>query len=320
MKLVVLDSYTAVSTDLSLDCFKPYCDEMAVYERTPPEEVAARIGDAEAVLINKTVITRRIFELCPRLQYIGLFATGYNVVDIEAAKDHGVVVSNAPAYSTNAVAQLTFAMILHFYSLVSSHDARVHTGEWTNCRDFCFYDPRIRELAGKTIGLIGFGNIAKKVAQLAQAFDMPVLVWSRTQYPEYENQMLRFVPFETLLQNSDIVSLHCPLFPSTYHLIDRSAVAQMKAGALLVNTARGAVLDEQAVADALNSGHLSGAGIDVAEKEPIPGDSPLLSAKNCVITPHIAWACRESRERLIETVLDNFQSFLAGKPKNNVAK
>ena len=176
MKLIVLDSYAAVSTDLSLDCLKPYCDRMEVYERTPPELLAARIGDAEAILVNKTVITRSIMEQCPNLRYIGLFATGYNVVDIAAAKERGIVVSNAPSYSTNAVAQLTFGLILHFYCLIASHDARVHAGEWTNCRDFCFYDPRIRELSGKTIGLVGFGNIAKKVASLAQAFDMNVLV------------------------------------------------------------------------------------------------------------------------------------------------
>lgn len=320
MKLVVLDSFAAVSTDLSLDCLKPYCEEIAVYERTPADMLLSRIGDAEAILINKTVITRDIMEQCPNLKYIGLFATGYNVVDIQAAKERGIVVANAPAYSTNAVAQLTFGLILHFYCLIALHDARVHTGEWTNCRDFCFYDPRIRELAGKTIGLVGFGNIAKKVASLAQAFDMNVLVWSRTVYPEYESKTLRFVSFEELLKNSDMVSLHCPLFPETYHLINKDAVGKMKRGAILINTARGAVIDEQAVADGLNSGHLAGAGVDVAETEPIPADSPLLSAKNCVITPHIAWACRESRERLIEIVKDNFCAFLAGNPTNNVAE
>lgn len=320
MKLIVLDSYAAVSTDLSLDCLKPYCDEMEVYERTPPELLIERIGDAEAILINKTVITRQIMEACPKLRYIGLFATGYNVVDIAAAREKGIVVANAPSYSTNAVAQLTFGMILHFYCLTAEHDRRVHDGEWTNCKDFCFYDPRIRELAGKTIGLIGFGNIAKKVARLAHAFDMKVLVWSRTVYPEYESADLRFVSFDALLQNSDIVSLHCPLFPETHHLIDAAAVARMKPGALLVNTARGAVIDEQAVADALNTGHLAGAGVDVAEKEPINADSPLLTAKNCVITPHIAWACRESRERLIEIVKDNLAAYVNGTPTNNVAE
>ena len=320
MKLIVLDSYAAVSTDLSLDCLKPYCDRMEVYERTPPELLAARIGDAEAILVNKTVITRSIMEQCLNLRYIGLFATGYNVVDIVAAKERGIVVSNAPSYSTSAVAQLTFGLILHFYCLIASHDARVHAGEWTNCRDFCFYDPRIRELSGKTIGLVGFGHIAKKTAALAQAFDMNVLVWSRTVYPEYESKSLCFVSFDELLKNSDIVSLHCPLFPETTRLSKAEAVSKMKKGAILINTARGAVIDEQAVADGLNSGHLAGAGIDVAEKEPIPAESPLLSAKNCVITPHIAWACRESRERLIEIVKDNFCAFLAGKPKNNVAE
>ena len=320
MKLIVLDSYAAVSTDLSLDCLKPYCDTMEVYERTPPELLIERIGDAEAILINKTVITREIMDACKNLRYIGLFATGYNVVDIEAAKEKGIVVANAPAYSTNGVAQLTLGMILHFYCLTAEHDRRVHNGEWTNCKDFCFYDPRIRELAGKTIGLVGFGNIAKKVAKLAQAFDMKVLVWSRTVYPEHESEDLKFVSFDELLKNSDIVSLHCPLFESTRRLINADSIAKMKDGALLINTARGAVIDEQAVADALNSGKLIGAGVDVAEVEPIPASSPLLTAKNCVITPHIAWACRESRERLIGIVKDNLAAFLAGNPTNNVAR
>lgn len=319
MKLVVLDSYAAVSTDLSLDCLKPLCDEMTVYERTNPEDVVSRIGDAEAILINKTVISRGIMEQCPKLRYIGIFATGYNIVDIDAARERGIVVANAPAYSTNGVAQLAFGMILHFYSLIAEHNRRVHAGEWQNCKDFCFYDPRIRELAGKTLGLVGFGNISKKMAQLAQAFDMNVLVFSRTVYPEYESASLRFVSFDELLRDSDVVSLHCPLFKETTRLINAEAVAKMKKGAVLINTARGAVIDEQAVADGLNSGHLAGAGVDVAEKEPINADSPLLTAKNCVITPHIAWACRESRERLIEIVRDNFEAFLNGMPENNVA-
>lgn len=319
MKLVVLDSYAAVSTDLSLGDFHALCDEMTVYDRTPADKIVERIGDAEMILINKTIITRAVMESCPNLKYIGLFATGYNVVDIECAKERDIVVSNAPAYSTNGVAQLTFAFLLHFFSLVAKHNDEVHHGAWCESEDFCFYDPRIRELAGKTIGLVGFGNIAKKVAQIAQAFDMNVLVYSRTVYPQYESDTLRFVSLDTLLKESDVISLHCPLFKETTRLINSETIAKMKKGALLINTARGGVIDEQAVADALNSGHLAGAGLDVATVEPINEDSPLLTAKNCVITPHIAWACKESRERLIDIVYENTEAFVNGTPKNNVA-
>ena len=319
MKLVVLDSYAAVSTDLSLSNFHALCDEMTVYDRTPADKIVERIGDAEMILINKTIITRAVMESCPNLKYIGLFATGYNVVDTECAKERGIVVSNAPAYSTNGVAQLTFAFLLHFFSLVTKHNDEVHHGAWCESEDFCFYDPRIRELAGKTIGLIGFGNIAKKVAQIAQAFDMNVLVYSRTVYPQYESDTLHFVSLDTLLKESDVISLHCPLFKETTRLINSQTIAKMKKGALLINTARGGAIDEQAVADALNSGHLAGAGLDVATVEPINEDSPLLTAKNCVITPHIAWACKESRERLIDIVYENTEAFVNGTPKNNVA-
>lgn len=320
MKLVVLDSYAAVSTDLSLDCLKELADEMEVYDRTPPEKIISRIGGAELVLINKTTLSAGTLAQCPKLRYIGLFATGYNIVDIDYCRAHGIVVANAPSYSTNAVAQMVFAYLLHFTSMVSWHDGEVHAGKWQNCKDFAFYHPAICELAGKTIGLIGFGNIGRKVAALAQAFDMEVLVHSRTVHPELENEHLRFVPLEELLQKSDFVSLHCPLFPETTRLIDAQALARMKPTAILINTARGGIIDEQAVSDALNSGELAGAAVDVATIEPINADSPLLTAKNCVITPHIAWAAKEARARLIGIVHDNLKAFLAGTPTNNVAK
>lgn len=320
MKIVVLDSYAAVSTDLSLQCMEKLCDSMEVYDRTAPEDVVSRIGSAEIVLINKTVLRAETLAQCPNVRYIGLFATGYNVVDIDYCRSRGIVVSNAPAYSTSSVAQYVFAYALHFYSMVGDHDARVHAGEWQNCKDFAFYDPRISELAGKTIGIVGFGSIGRKVAQIAQAFDMKVLVHTRTPHPEEENDCLCFVPLDVLLQKSDIVTLHCPLFAETERLINRDALAKMKPSALLINTARGGILDEQAVADALNSGRIRGAAVDVATVEPIPADCPLLTAKNCVITPHIAWAVREARERLIGIVCDNVRAFLAGAPVNNVAE
>lgn len=320
MKLVVLDGYAAVSTDLSLDCLRDLVDSMEVYERTPPGEILSRIGDAELILINKTVLSAEMLAQCPNLRYIGLFATGYNIVDVNYCREHGIVVSNAPAYSTNAVAQMVFAYLLHFASMVEWHDREVHAGAWQNCKDFAFYNPAIHELAGKTLGIVGFGSIGRKTAALARAFDMEVLVYSRTVHPEDETEHLHYVPFTELLERSDYLSLHCPLFQETARLIDADALARMKPTAILVNTARGGVIDEQAVADALNSGRLAGAAVDVAAIEPINADSPLLTAKNCVITPHIAWAARESRERLIGLVRDNLAAFLEGHPTNNVAK
>lgn len=318
MKLVVLDSYAAVSNDLTLDGLNQFCDSLSVYDRTPPELTVERIGDAEMVIVNKTVLSKEVLSKCPNVKYIGLFATGYNIIDIDYARERGIVVSNAPAYSTAGVAQLTFALILQFYNMVDKHDRMVHEGQWQNCIDFCFYDRGISELQGKTIGIIGFGAIGKKVAQLANAFDMNVLVHSRTVYTEYTN--VSFVSLDTLLQNSDIVSLHCPLFKETEKMINKQALDKMKSSSIIINTSRGGMVDEQALADALNSGKIKGAGIDVVSVEPILSGNPILTAKNCVITPHIAWAGKETRERLIGIVCENVKSFLDGKPKNNVAK
>lgn len=318
MKLVVLDSYAAVSNDLTLDGLNQFCDSLSVYDRTPPELTVERIGDAEMVIVNKTVLSKEVLSKCPNVKYIGLFATGYNIIDIDYARERGIVVSNAPAYSTAGVAQLTFALILQFYNMVDKHDRMVHEGQWQNCIDFCFYDRGISELQGKTIGIIGFGAIGKKVAQLANAFDMNVLVHSRTVYTEYTN--VSFVSLDTLLQNSDIVSLHCPLFKETEKMINKQALDKIKSSSIIINTSRGGMVDEQALADALNSGKIKGAGIDVVSVEPILSGNPILTAKNCVITPHIAWAGKETRERLIGIVCENVKSFLDGKPKNNVAK
>ena len=319
MKLVILDSYTTVSTDLSLDCLRELVDSMEVYERTPPEQTAARIGDAELVLTNKTVLSREVLEQCPNVAYIGLFATGYNVIDVDYCRERGIVVSNAPAYSTNAVAQMVFAFLLRACSMVARHDREVHEGRWQTCRDFTFYDPAICEVAGKTIGIIGAGSIGRKVMQLARAFDMNVLFYSRTVYPELENDFVHFVSLETLLQTSDVVTLHCPLFPETKELMNRERLAMMKPSALLINTARGGVIDEQAVADALRAGTIRYYAADVTTVEPISPDNPLLNAPNCVLTPHIAWAAKEARARLIGIVRENLLHFLQGHPTNNVA-
>lgn len=320
MKLVVLDSYCAVSNDLSLDCLKEYCDELVVYERTNKEDVVKRIGDAQMVIVNKTVLSKDVLSQCKNLKYIGLFATGYNIVDIEYANQRGIVVSNAPSYSTSGVAQLTFAFIMNFYNMVDKHNTRVHNGEWESCKDFCFYDKEIRELYNKTIGIIGFGSIGKQVARIAQAFDMKVLVYSRTKYLEYENENLKFVDFEFLIENSDIVSIHCPLFKETENLIGEKELSKMKKTSILINTARGPIVNEQALANALNQEQIMGACVDVVSFEPILPTNPLLKAKNCIITPHIAWAGKETRARLIDIVSNNIKAFISGNPQNNVAK
>ena len=319
MKLVILDSYTAVSTDLSLGCLHEIVSDITVYDRTQPEDVVSRIGDATMVLINKTTLTKEMLKECPNIQYIGIFATGFNMVDINYCKENGIIVSNVPGYSTNGVAQLTFSFILNFAFMVDKHNKEVHEGKWVENDNFCYYDPRITELAGKTLGLVGFGNIAKQVARIAAAFDMNVLVYSRTRYAEYETDRLKFVSLDALLGASDIISLHIPLFAETENLIDAEAIKKMKNSAILINTARGAIIDEQAVADALNKGTLAGAGLDVVTVEPVDPKNPLLTAKNCVITPHIAWGCRESRDRLIGVVCENIKAYIKGAPENNVA-
>ncbi len=317
MKIVVLDSHAVLSGDMTLDRLKEF-GTVVNYDRTPPELTASRIGDAEMILTNKTVIDRAVMEACPNLKYIGLFATGYNVIDVEAAKEKGIVVCNAPAYSTAGVAQLTFAFMLHFYSMAAAHNDRVHAGEWEKSADFCFYDRQICELSGKTLGLIGYGSIGRQVARIALAFDMQVIVYSRTVYPECENERLHFVALEELYQRSDIISIHCPLFDETRGMIDRRAIDQMKKNVIIINTARGPILNEQDVADALNADRIAGAGVDVVSVEPILSNNPLLSAKNCVITPHIAWAGRESRQRLLEIVYQNIKGFLEGNIVNQV--
>ncbi len=318
MKIVVLDSHATISDDMNLDNLSDF-GEVIIYDRTPAVLTADRIGDAECIITNKTVITKEIMDSCPSLKYIGLFATGYNIIDVEYAKQKGIVVCNAPGYSTDGVAQITIALILYFYSMVAQHDSRVKAGEWQNCADFCFYSKSLTELAGKTIGLIGFGNIAKKVAQISLAFGMQVLVYNRTVYPEYENDNLKFVSLDEVYANSDIISLHCPLSDDTKGMINRSSIEKMKQHAVIINTARGGLIEEQDLANALNSGRLYGAGVDVVSREPIKAENPLLTAKNCIITPHIAWAGKETRLRLLDIVYDNLKHYAEGNVINNVA-
>ena len=315
MKIVILDAYAANSGDLSWDEFAALGD-LTVYDRTAQEDAAARIGDAEVVFINKVRLTDEIFAACPNLKLVSILATGYNIVDLAAAKRRGITVCNVPGYSTRAVVQMTFALLLEICQQVGLHSGAVHTGRWQTCPDFCFWDRPLIELDGKTMGIVGYGAIGSAVGTVAQALGMKLLVTARHEKPVPEGA--RFVSLPELLAQSDVVSLHCPQTAENARMIDAGALAQMKDGAILLNTARGGLLDEQAVADALRSGKLLAAGMDVVSAEPIRADNPLLTAPNCFLTPHIAWAPLETRRRLQAISAENLRAFLAGKPQNVV--
>ncbi len=315
MKIVILDAYAANPGDLSWDEFAAL-GELTVYDRTAQEDAAARIGDAEVVFINKVRLTDEIFAACPNLKLVSILATGYNIVDLAAAKRRGITVCNVPGYSTRAVVQMTFALLLEICQQVGLHSGAVHTGRWQTCPDFCFWDRPLIELDGKTMGIVGYGAIGSAVGTVAQALGMKLLVTARHEKPVPEGA--RFVSLPELLAQSDVVSLHCPQTAENARMIDAGALAQMKDGAILLNTARGGLLDEQAVAGALRSGKLLAAGMDVVSAEPIRADNPLLTAPNCFLTPHIAWAPLETRRRLQAISAENLRAFLAGKPQNVV--
>lgn len=315
MKIVILDAYAANPGDLSWDEFAAL-GELTVYDRTAQEDAAARIGDAEVVFINKVRLTDEIFAACPNLKLVSILATGYNIVDLAAAKRRGITVCNVPGYSTRAVVQMTFALLLEICQQVGLHSGAVHTGRWQTCPDFCFWDRPLIELDGKTMGIVGYGAIGSAVGTVAQALGMKLLVTARHEKPVPEGA--RFVSLPELLAQSDVVSLHCPQTAENARMIDAGALAQTKDGAILLNTARGGLLDEQAVADALRSGKLLAAGMDVVSAEPIRADNPLLTAPNCFLTPHIAWAPLETRRRLQAISAENLRAFLAGKPQNVV--
>lgn len=313
MKIVLLDAYTTNPGDLSWDWLKEY-GEFEVYDRTPREKVVERCKDAQIIITNKTVLDREILEQLPGLKFIELLSTGYNVIDCDYTREHGIPVCNIPAYSTAAVAQLTFALLLEMCNHVGMHNNSVHNGEWSSCPDFCYWKTPLTELLDKTFGIIGFGKIGQAVATIAIALGMNVQVYTPHPKKEFENEFLHFAPIDELLKNSDVVSLHCPLTPQTEKIVNADFLNQMKPGAYLINTSRGAVLDEQAVADALNSGKLAGAGMDVLSVEPPRDENPLLTAKNCIITPHIAWAGYETRSRLMEICKKNFKAYFEGNP------
>lgn len=316
MQIVILDAEIANPGDLSWEELEQM-GQVTAWPNTKPDEVAGRIGKAEAVITNKVPITAKAIAACPSLRYIGLLSTGYNVVDIAAAKAAGVPVCNVPGYATAGVAQSTFALLLEICNQVGRHSAEVHAGRWGQTQDWSFWSTSLVELAGKTMGIIGFGTIGKAVARIAKAMDMRVVAYSRTQNEEGRT-LAEYLPLNDVLRQSDVVSLHCPLLPETEGMINADAISKMKDGTILLNTARGALLNEEAVAEALNSGKLYAAGLDVVAKEPITENNPLLGAKNCFITPHIAWAAHETRQRLLGVVAANLRAFLAGNPTNVV--
>jgi len=293
--------------------------ELTVYDRTSPSELMERSEGAEALITNKTLITAENMEALPDLKYIGVLATGYNVVDIEAAKARGIVVTNIPAYSTSSVAQMVFAHILNITQRVGHYAEENSKGRWTNNADFCYWDTDLVELDGKKMGIVGFGNIGQATARIAQAFGMEVLLYTSKEQSAL-SQGMRKVALDELFAESDVISLHCPLTPDTKEMVNAERLKLMKPGAILVNTGRGPLVNEQDLADALNEGRIAAAGLDVLSVEPANADNPLLGAKNCFITPHIAWATKEARTRLMQIAVQNLKSYQEGYIINNVAK
>lgn len=316
MKIVILEGHAVNPGDLSWEVLNEF-GEITVYDRTAPEEAAARIGDAEIVLINKTPVTAELLDACPSVRLICVLATGYNVVDCCAAKERGVVVCNVPAYGTNAVAQFTFALLLELCHQAGVHSQAVHRGDWSRCPDFCFWYTKQTELVGKTIGIIGFGRIGQAVGKIAKAFGMNVLAYNRS-ISESGKSIARYVSLDELLKQSDIISLHCPMTPETDKLINRQSIGKMKDGAMLLNTARGGLIDEEALALALATGKISGYAADVVSVEPISPSNPLLNTPNTILTPHMAWAPVESRQRIIDCTANSIRGYLKGNPVNTV--
>lgn len=319
MKLVVLDGYTLNPGDLSWDGIKRFGD-LTVYERTPASEILERCKGAEIVFTNKTPLRQDVLAQLPDLKYIGVLATGYNVVDIDFARTMGIKVANVPGYGTASVVQLTFSLLFELCLHVQRHSDSVFKGDWVASADFCYWNYPLIEMEGKTLGIIGFGSIGQKVADVASAFGMKVVAYSRTQTDQSHRKNFQWLSLEELLKSSDVVSIHCPLFPETEGLINKNTLKLMKKSAFFLNTSRGPLVNEQDLADALNSGLIAGAGLDVLSVEPPSANNPLLSAKNCLITPHIAWATKEARTRLMEIVEHNLSSFLNGNPVNIVNK
>ncbi|MDC7229467.1 MAG: D-2-hydroxyacid dehydrogenase [Sphaerochaetaceae bacterium] len=313
-KIVILDGYTENPGDLSWDGFAELGD-LTVYDRTPSDLIAQRIADADIVITNKTPLTAETIKNAEKMQYIGVLATGYNVIDVQTAKERGVVVTNIPTYGTDAVAQFVFALLLEICHHVQHHSDAVKEGRWSKAPDFCFWDYPLIELVGKTMGIIGYGRIGQATGRIAKAFGMNVIAYDSYQNPELKDE---YVSLDTLLSESDVIALHCPLFPETEGIINKESIAKMKDGVILINNSRGPLIVEQDLVDALNSGKIAAAGLDVVSSEPIREDNPLLQAKNCLITPHISWAPKESRQRLMDIAVANLRGFLSGARQNVV--
>ena len=318
MKIVILDGFTTNSGDLSWNGISELGD-LTVYDRTAPGEVIDRCLGAEAVLTNKVIITDEVMQALPQLKYIGVMATGYNVVDIDAARRRGIVVTNVPAYSTPSVAQMVFAHLLNITNQVALHDRQVHEGRWAGNQDFCFYSAPLIELASKQMGIVGLGQTGSAVAKIALALGMRVMAFTSKSQESLPEGIIKG-SLDEMFATSDVVSLHCPLTPDTKHIVNAARLATMKPSAIVINTGRGPLVNEQDLADALNNGTIAAAAVDVLSTEPPTADNPLLAARNCHITPHIAWASQAARARLIDTLASNLKGYISGNVVNNVAK
>lgn len=319
MKIVVLDGYAENPGDLSWDEIAAL-GTLTVYDRTSftdEAEIIERIGDAEVIVTNKTPVSCRVIDSCPSMKLIAVIATGYNVVDCGRAKEKGVLVANVPSYGTAAVGQFAVALLLEICCRVGHHDRTVHEGKWENCSDWCYWDYPIIELAGKTMGIIGFGRIGRQTGRIARAMGMDVIAYDGSPTEE-GREIARYVQLDELLGRSDVIALHCPLLPDTKGIINRSSIAKMKDGVIIINNGRGPLVNERDLADALNCGKVYAAGVDVVSSEPIRSDNPLLTAKNCIITPHISWAAKESRQRIMDCTAENIRAYIEGRPINIV--
>lgn len=319
MKIVVLDGHTLNPGDLSWDGFKEIAN-LKVYDRTSNDEIIDRIGDFEIVITNKTPITADVLSQCSNIKYIGVLATGYNVVDIESCKKREIVVTNIPNYGTRSVSQFAFALLLEICHNVGLHSDSVKKGEWSTSSDFCFWHTPLIELENKNIGIIGFGKIGKATAEIAQAFGMKVLAYDPLIAPHIVSDTFKYVELNQLYNDSDVISLHCPLLDSTKNIINKVSISKMKEGVIIINTSRGQLVDERDLKDALESGKVYAAGLDVLREEPPTENSELLKMNNCIVTPHIAWASKEARSRIMKTAIDNLKGYLEGKIINCVSK
>lgn len=321
MKIVVLDGYTENPGDLSWDELGRLGD-LTVYDRTPVDdeaEIIRRIGEAEMIYTNKTPITKKVIDACPNMKFISLLATGYNVVDCAYAREKGIPVTNVPTYGTASVSQFSIALLLEVCHHIGHHDSSVHAGNWTNCIDWCYWDYPLVELEGKTIGIVGFGRIGQAEGRVAKVLGMKVIAYDL--FPnDSGHEIADYVDLNTLLSTADVITLHCNLTPENTGFINKDSIAKMKDGVILINNARGQLINEQDVADALNSGKIAAAGLDVVSTEPIRADNPLLKAKNCIITPHISWASKESRQRIMDCAIANARAFIEGSPIHVVNK